>query len=472
MQGGAAKTRGAFATAFSLSLILAVVSGCGPSPEQIRLRRAMHEIRHELHPDYRDALVILESKRTNPNDLNEAVLYGMCQTTVAILGGDYTTAERATYDSFALVEKYENQDREILAALGDEGIRFFRGEPHERAMLWYYAGLARYARGEYNEARMFFSQALHATRTRDEDAKDFREDFQLGYYWLGRALLKRGEVDDARAAFQRAAVVLPHSTEAKEIEQIKARRRREYADELKAEKLGYEKNSQGESPVPGIVDLSQEIARAEAPATLPDAAPQSPVLRATADFNEFLTTDYQGEANLVVMIEMGTGPFKYAKGRDAAFDHIGRCPYREASVEVYIDGHRAGPGFKLLDSYHQAVTRGVETRRARQWGKAFVKEVMKSVPVGSLVAGMWSIKADLRYWPTLAGEYHAFAAKVTPGPHTLHFRFYDVNDKYLPRYDLTRHFICVPADGELVMTVHSVENQDNAYLLTAARPGQ
>jgi hypothetical protein len=168
------------------------------------------------------------------------------------------------------------------------------------------------------------------------------------------------------------------------------------------------------------------------------------------------------------MIETGAGPFKYAKDRSSAYDEIGRPPYREAAVDVYVDGHRAGRAFRLSDTYHQAMTRGVESRRARQRTKAITKEVLKNMPYVGMVASYWDIRADLRYWPTLAGEYHVYAGKLTPGPHTVHFRFYDINDKYLPRYDITRHFICVPSDNELVMTVHSVENQDNAYLLTFA----
>lgn len=461
---------GAFGTGSLLAAIplCAALIGCGPSEEQKRLHRAMFELRTALHPDCRDAVQILESYRKNDKNRNEYVQYGMCETAASALGGNYAHGEEVTLETYTAVQRYQDKDAEFLAAVGNEGLKFFNGEPHERELLCYYAGVFRYSEGNLNEARMFFTQALHAARTRDSDTAEFRDDCRLAYYWLGRTLLRSGRTDEAQAAFDRAAVGLPHEGQAKEEERMRQARERQHKEELKGEKACYEQNSKGDKAVTGIADLSAEVAREAMPAALAGALAESPVVESASTLETFLSADYQGRVNLLVSVEMGVAPVKYASGPSDAYDEIKRVPYKEAAVDVYIDGHRAGSGFKLLDTYHQAVTRGVESRRGRQTTKMVLKEVAKRTPFVSLVAGYWDVGADLRFWPNLAGEYHVFAARVTPGLHTLQFKFYDLNGKYLPRYDLARHFIAVPADGDSVVTVYSLENQDNRYVLTQA----
>lgn len=448
------------------SIIAALVGGCGPSKEQIRLARAMSGGRCEVCPDCRDALVILEKYRNDDRHKDEYVQYGMCQTTAAVLGGNILDADRVAKETTEAVAKYHDATTETLAALGNEGVKFFKGKPHERALLDYYAGLACYLRGEYNNARIFFAQSLHATATRDDDMKQFRDDFQLGHFWLGRAYLKLGSQDNARVAFKKAGVVVPHQGQERELEQMKAQRAKAYKAELQAEAASYKQYGTGEEAVPGALDLSKPLTRNQAPEQLPGASQTDPIQRRAANFEDFLSPEFQQEANLIIVVEMGVGPVKVPSQVSSSFDDIKAVSYREKGVDVYVDGHLGGPGFRLLDTYHQAVTRGVQTRRGRQLTKTIAKEVLKRTPFVGTFAGLWNINADFRFWPSLPGEYHVYAARVSPGVHDLHFKFYDVNDNYLPRYDVTRHFISVPEKGERVMVIHALENKDNAYVLT------
>ena len=201
------------------------------------------------------------------------------------------------------------------------------------------------------------------------------------------------------------------------------------------------------------------------PAQFVDASAADPTQSRADSLAAFLDTQFQQQANLLVVAELGRGPIKYLAGTSGALDRIQRCPCKEAALDIYVDGHRSGPAFCLLDMYHQAVTRGVQTRRGRQVGKAVAKEVLKRVPFVGMVAGYWDIAADARYWPSLPGQIHIYAARVTPGPHTLDLRFYDANDQYLPRFDVTRHYINVPEGGDIVLVLNAVENQENAYVL-------
>jgi tetratricopeptide (TPR) repeat protein len=447
-----------------------VLGACKPSREQVRFQRAMYGVRYEPCPDYRDGIAVLESHRQAPKEQNEFVQYGMCETTLAVLGGNYGLADEITKHAHLAVARYQDANSETRAAMGNEAVKFFKGEPHERALLCFYAGLVCYANGAYNDARVFFMQALLATATRDDDMAAFREDFALGHFWLGRAYLKLEQDDNARIAFRKAAARLAHKNEDRELKAMRAARTKAYKEELRSEAAGYKQGSKAQPPVAGIADLSRSVGRAEMPATLPDAADADPTEVRAETAEAFLDIGFQKQANLIIVGELGCGPLKYLTGSGGALDEFRRMDYKERSFDVYVDGYRSGPAFELLDTYHQAVTRGVKTRRGRQTGKAVTKEILTRVPLVGSVAGYWDIQADARYWTSLPGEYHVYAARVTPGLHTISLKCYDINDRYLPRFDVTRHFIVVPAEGEVVLVLNTVENQDNAYALTQPAP--
>ncbi|MFH0980855.1 MAG: hypothetical protein V2A79_04880 [Planctomycetota bacterium] len=450
----------------ALLVVAMALTGCGPSREEVRLQRAMFGVRHVPAPDYRDGLAVLDKRRQAPKLQNEMVQYGMCETTLAVLGGNYGVADQVAKHSYLAVQKYQDADAETRAALGNEAIKFFKGEPHERALLAFYAGLVCYLGGEYNDARIFFTQSLFATAARDDDMAAFREDFPLGHYWLGRACLKLDDDDKARVAFHKAGTRLAHKGEDKELKKIQAAQKKAYKDDLAAEKVCFRQFSKAKPPVEGMVDLSKGLARAEMPNTLPDAADADPTQTRADSFEAFLAPEFQKQANLVLVVEMGCGPLKYLTGSSGAMDEFRRTDHKEHGADVYVDGHRGGPAFRLLDTYHQAVTRGVKTRRGRQMSKAVTKEILSHAPLVGGFAGHWDIKGDARYWSSLPGEYHVYAARVTPGLHTVMVKCYDANDRYLPRFDITRHFVPVPAEGDVVLVLNTVENQDNAYVLT------
>lgn len=452
-----------------VGLVLGVITlgsgACGPTPEQIRLARAMSSARHELQPEFAENLNILDQYRLNAALKNELVLYGMCETSLAMIGGNRALADRVAKETHLAIQKYQDVSSEQAAAIGHEGVKFFKGEPHERALLAFYAGLACYMDAQYNDARIFFAQSLLATATRDDDMSSFRGDFQLGHYWLGRAYLKLDQQDNARIAFAKAAVKLAHGGEDEEIRKLAAKRSTQLKQELQGEAICYQNATSGEKPVEGVVSLSDSCSRANLPTTLMIAADVNPIRKNAETLEAFLDPGFQAEVNLIIIVELGQAPIKYLGGRHAAYDEYLRVEYRERSVDIYVDGYRAGAAYCLLDTYHQAATRGVQTRRSRQTGKAVTKEILSHIPYVGDIASYWDVRADARYWPSLPGEFHVYAANVTPGLHTITFKFSDINGQYLPRYDFTRHYLLVPTEGETILLVYSLENQDNAYLL-------
>ena len=453
----------------SIPLITLIgISACGLSKAQLRLGRAMYMVRSEIRPDYRDGMAILEQYRNDEKHKNAFVQHGMCEMTHATLGGNVQLADKVGKHVHLAVKRYQDADSETRAAMGNEAIKFFKGEPHERALLCFYTGLTCYLNGEYNDARVFFMQSLLASATRDEDMAEFRDDFRLGHFWLGRAYLKLGDEGNARVAFGRAGTRLLLKNENADIKKRQAERKKALDEELKGEALCYKQRSAGKQAVEGLLDLSKTVRRLEMPITLPDAAAEDQT-EEWADVGElFLDPEFQKRINLIIVVELGRGPIKYLHGSSGSQDDFLRVEYKERAVDVYVDGRFSGPAFDLMDTYHQAITRGVKTRRGRQGGKAATKWILQQLPGIGTVADHWDIQADARYWTTLPGEVHVYGARVRPGLHDIAMKFHDINDYYLPRFDVSRHYINVPEEGETVLLLHSVENQENAFMLTRA----
>lgn len=448
-----------------MSFAAGTLTGCGPSAEERRLQRAMFQVRTDPNPDLTEAIETLSARRSSEKHRSEFVQYSMCELTAAMMAGCRHHASELGKHAYLAVKKYEDVDRETLAAWGNEAIKFFKGEPHERAMLCFYVGLLCYIDGDYNNARVFFAQSLQSTATRDDDMANHREDFGLGHYWLGRAYLRLGETDDARVAFTKAGERQPLATEERDLTRIKKSRASAYKQQLELEKKCHQNGSNGKKPVAGIVNLSQPTMRDGMPVRLEAAAESSTGTVDAADITSFLDVGFQEQVNLILVVELGVGPVKYLTGSSGAIDEYKRSASIERSVDVYIDGYRRGPAFGLVDMYHQAITRGVKTRRGRQVTKAVAKEVLTRMPLVGGLFGYWNIGADSRFWPSLPDQVAVYAAKVEPGFHDISLRFYDINGAYLPRFDINRHYIHVPETGERVVWLHSVENQDNAYVL-------
>jgi tetratricopeptide (TPR) repeat protein len=462
VRGGLPAIAAASAVAIAVSLGLA---GCGPSEEEIRLHRAMYEVRSTPNPDMREAIGTLAVRRESDKHKSEFVQYSMCEITAATMAGYYEHADRVGKHAYLAVQRYQDADEETRAAWGNEAVKFFKGEPHERAMLCFYTGLMCYRDGDYNNARVFFAQSLRATASRDEDMKDHRDDFRLGHLWLGRAFLKLGQRDNACIAFRKVMDERPLPSEVRDFSAMKRTRTQEYKTQLTLEKKCYEQGAKGKNPVHGIVNLADPVQRADMPARLPHAADGAPTHLFAAELSRFLDPDFQSAANLLLVVELGAGPTKYLHGASDALDDYRRTNNVARGVDVYLDGFRAGPAFCLADMYHQAITRGVKTRRGRQVGKAVTKEILRRTPWIGGVFSYWDIAADGRYWPSLPDQVAVYAACVEPGFHDISLKFYDINGAYLPRFDINRHYIYVPEQGEQVILLHSAENQENAHIL-------
>jgi tetratricopeptide (TPR) repeat protein len=151
--------------------------------------------------------------------------------------------------------------------------------------------------------------------------------------------------------------------------------------------------------------------------------------------------------NLLVVVGLGEGPYKYGAGEYNRIAKIGQRHYSERYADVYVDGQSVGRAETVDDMYFQASTRGGRAIEGVLAGKAVLKgasEVGAGVAFATaatarsrrtqenaLIVGVALLatslatrpEADLRSWETLPDKIQMMAAKVAPGRHRVTIRF-------------------------------------------------
>lgn len=444
----------------------AVLGGCAAQQNQNQLAKAL-SARTDLAADYNQSARFIYDSYVAKHD-KDYVVWSMEYASLCLMGGNYDAAHEELMKCYADIQGRQDKDKETAAALSNEANKIFKGEPFERAMVCTYLGILNYIRGDYNNARIFATRADLEDATTEENMKDFRDDFGVAHYWLGRAYLKLEQNDNARVAFKKASTHVPRKNEQQELAQMQKVQASARQKRIRLEQECYKRACSEKQPVPGAADASVCPAEAEVPDCLSkDAAGSSPVLACAANAEEFFDVDYQRDVNLILMIETGIGPIKYLVGDDGYMDAIMRAPYQEKKVVVYLDGLKAGSAMPLLDMFHQADTRGMSEKDNAQAAKGLTKSILRQMPygIGSL-AGMWDVRADDRHWRLIPGEVHVLAAKVKPGTYTISLQCLDSNGYLLPRYRLTRYHIPVREGQENIYFLHTLPEADNQYVPT------
>src|SRR4051812_3764606 len=186
---------------------LLLLPGCSANKQQ---QEADHAIRDYFQGNYVRAQERLRpaAKKADENFVLNNVRLG----SAALVDYDLDEAESAFLRAYEVMNSVGVNDggRSLGAALVDEKIRIWKGEPFERAMTNFYLGLVYYMRQDYANARGAFENALFKLRDYGDDPKkgdDDREvdsDFALAYLMLGRCYQRLGRDADAAKSFQRA----------------------------------------------------------------------------------------------------------------------------------------------------------------------------------------------------------------------------------------------------------------------------
>lgn len=188
------------------------LTGCQSRAEKL----ANAAVLDYTYSDYAAARTKLEEIAQEPD--RNFVLNNVRLGSTALAQHDLDAAERAFLRAYEVQNSVgvNTGGRSLGAALVDEGVRIWKGEPFERAMTNFYLGLVYYTRHDYNNARAAFENALFKLRDygpgaeKEDQYREVESDFALGLLMLAKAQQRVGREDDARRNFARVAKLRPH----------------------------------------------------------------------------------------------------------------------------------------------------------------------------------------------------------------------------------------------------------------------
>jgi tetratricopeptide (TPR) repeat protein len=197
----------------SIQSVLALViflglSACASTPEYQNvevpphvMQAYLHDKPEELHSFYQQ--VLLQGDRN-------LVLNHMEAGLAAMELGALETAEESFDIALLNIETVftDNESAGKARSLWyEEGRKFFKGEPYERAMAYYYRGLLYLMRGDYENARASFKGGILQDAIAEEER--YRADFALLIFLEGWASHLLGDKDLAKSAFDEVKTFRP-----------------------------------------------------------------------------------------------------------------------------------------------------------------------------------------------------------------------------------------------------------------------
>ena len=189
---------------FVLLGLLVVLTGCA---QQVRYPlNAFHQY------DYQEAVKGYRATvaHTAKEDDKNIVLANVHLAGASFTGGNYHDTLAGLGAASKIMEDLEHGVERGQAAMAlAQDMRVYKGEPYERAVAYVYMGIIYYRRGDFQNARSAFHLALLADASSKDDNPEFREDFGLAHYLIGKTYLKLGEADNAGISFDKVKKYMP-----------------------------------------------------------------------------------------------------------------------------------------------------------------------------------------------------------------------------------------------------------------------
>ena len=203
--------RGFVSSWLTLSLI-----GIGGCQEPKPVRNANRAVDDYFAGDFPRAIQKLDplSKKTDEN----YVLNNLRLGSASLVSYDMDDAEAAFLRAWEVINAggVNSGGRAVAAAWISEKIKIWKGEPYERALASFYLGLVYDMRGDMDNARAAYENALFKLRDYASDKDTKKEDFArqdstfvLAYIMLGRAWQRLGRDDLAQQQFDESIKLQP-----------------------------------------------------------------------------------------------------------------------------------------------------------------------------------------------------------------------------------------------------------------------
>ena len=195
-----------------LPFAFCLVLGCAATKEERQAKRAVDDYLYGNYDRAASKLKPLADKTDENFVLNNARLGS---TTLAEY--DLDAAESAFLNAYEVINAtgVNSGGRGAAAAIINEKLKVWKGEPFEKAMVNYYLGIVYYMRHDYENARAAFENSLFKLRdygeskNKDDEYRKVESDFALGYLMLGKAQQHLGDDQAARTSFDRVVELRP-----------------------------------------------------------------------------------------------------------------------------------------------------------------------------------------------------------------------------------------------------------------------
>lgn len=129
---------------------------------------------------------------------------------VAFTAGNYLEANRVLREALKVMETYgEDDTRELLALVGSEQGKVYKGDPFEKMMAHFYTGMTFYFLGEYDKALAGFKNGLGADEMSPE--LQYKRDCALLHFMAAKACLRLHNEDNAGMFLRLALEASPHN---------------------------------------------------------------------------------------------------------------------------------------------------------------------------------------------------------------------------------------------------------------------
>src|SRR3954468_13585416 len=195
---------------FAFCLLLA--TGCAATKEERQAKRAVDDYLYGNYDRAASKLKPLADKTDENFVLNNARLGS---TTLAEY--DLDTAESAFLNAYEVINAtaVNSGGRGAAAAIINEKLKVWKGEPFEKAMVNYYLGIVYYMRHDYENARAAFENSLFKLRdygeskNKEDQYRRVESNFALGYLMLAKSFQRLGDEQAARKNFDRVVELRP-----------------------------------------------------------------------------------------------------------------------------------------------------------------------------------------------------------------------------------------------------------------------